>query len=224
MIWGRIWPVIGAVAAALCLGIAAYGMAGLAGGALPVNRHWTAPERGIRIYIEDNGIHTGIVMPVVAAGVDWRAILRPDALADPRYAGHAYVSFGWGDRDFYLDTPHWSDLSVATVLHAAMGSDDVVMHVDHLPRPTLDARTRSVVLRPAEYRQLAAFIRDGFALDGDGRASGRPGYAAWDAFYIARGHYSARHTCNDWAGEAFRQAGVRMGAWTPFSASVLSWF
>lgn len=203
--------------------LVAYAAAGLAGGAVPVNAGWRQAGEGVRIYVADNGIHTDIILPVAAEGIDWRTLVRADALRDPRYAGHSHVAFGWGDRAFYVGTPTWRDLSLRTVLYAAIGSEDTVLHVTHLPEPTIEPGVRSLVLRPEEYRRLAAFLRGSFQTGPDGRAGSVLGYGRSDAFYAARGRYSALRTCNAWTGEALRHAGVRMGAWTPFTATVMGW-
>ena len=197
-----------------------YVVAGLGGGAIAVNRDWTPPADGIEIFVESNGIHTGIVMPVHAAGIDWSTVARPDHLRDRREAARSHVAIGWGQRDFYLDTPRWQDIDPAIVLAAAIGSDRTVMHVEHVDRPEISADRRLVLLRPDEYRRLAAFVRSGF---GAGMPVA-PGYGRADAFYNGRGTYSAINTCNAWTGAALREAGVRMGAWTPFAASVIGWF
>ena len=196
-------------------------MAGAIGGALPVNRDWTPPREGVRIYVEDNGIHTGLVLPVAAAGVDLADLSPAAVLRDPRYAGHRWRSYGWGDRDFYVDTPTWADLSPRTVLRAGIGSETTVMHVDFIPEPQVGDGVRSVVLRPHEYRRLAAFVRASFAAGAGGAAM--PGYAAYDAFYPATGRYSAARTCNAWTGEALAFAGMRVGRWTPFPSTVMRW-
>ncbi len=197
-----------------------YVAAGLIGGAVPVNWGWRPPEKGVRVFVESNGVHTGIVVPKVAAGIDWRDLARPEHLADPRYAGHPYLSFGWGDRAFYLETPRWADVKLATVVAAATGSGDTLVHLDHLPLPRVGPDVRSVMLRPDEYRRLAAFIRRTLA----DRPRVHRGYGPYDAFYTARGRYSARRTCNSWTGEALAHAGVRVGWWTPFPETVLWWF
>ena len=191
-----------------------YLVVGLASGTIPVNSGWRPAETGVRVYVEDNGIHTGIVLP--ADG--WSDIVRPEHFRDPRYARHRWRSFGWGDRAFYVETPTWWDLRPTTVLRAATGSERTVMHVDAVPEPRVGAEVRAITLRTDEYARLVAFVRTSFA-------PGAPvhGYGDYDAFYPARGRYSALRTCNEWAGAALRRAGVRMGAWTPFSAVVLAW-
>lgn len=215
------WLARSVVAVAVLL--AGYGGAGWIGGMIPANRGWQEPATGIRIYVEDNGIHTGIVLPVRVAGVDWSDLVRGEDLRDPRFAAHGWRSFGWGDRDFYLNTPTWADLEAGRVLKAAMGSTDTLVHVDFVPEPAEGPNVRAIVLRPHEYLRLVAFVRASFRTGPDGRAARYPGYGSYDAFYAATGTYSAIRTCNSWTGEAFRAAGVRMGAWTPFPAGVMRW-
>lgn len=205
---------------ALSLLLAGYAAAGIAGGAVPTNAAWMPPADGVRILVESNGVHTDLVLPKAAAGVDWRDLLRSEDLADPRYAGLDHVAVGWGERTFYLETPTWADVRPLTVWQAATGSDRTVLHVEHLRMPAAADDARVVVLRPEEYRRLAAFVRASF----QGRAWHRTGYGRNDAFYAATGRYSAIHTCNSWTGEALRAAGVRVGAWTPFPVTVLGWF
>ncbi len=194
--------------------VAVWAFAAAVGGWWPVNRDWQPASAGIRIYVIDNGIHTGIVVP--AAG--WSDLVRPQDFRDPRYAGHGWRSFGWGDRAFYIETPTWSDVRPMTVLGAAFGSVRTVMHVDAIPEPRPGPDVRSVILRPEEFVRLTAFIRASFA-------GGAPiyGYGSDDVFYPARGTYSALRTCNAWTGEALRHTGIRVGAWTPTSGSVMRW-
>ncbi|WP_332908738.1 TIGR02117 family protein [Sphingomonas mollis] len=210
---GRLFLAIGGV-------LAAYLVAGAIGGAIPINRDWRPAADGVTIFIETNGIHTGIIVPKMAAGIDWRPIARPEHLADPRYAHFDHLAFGWGERTFYLETPTWADVRPSTIVAAAIGSDDTLVHVEHLPRPVPGRNVRAVVLSVAEYRRLAAFIAAGFAPGG----GHRPGYAGYDAFYTATGHYDAIRTCNAWTGNALAVAGVRVGMWTPFPATVMQWF
>ena len=211
-----IWWALGAVPAV----IASYVAAGLIGGAIPANGGWQAPARGVRIFVESNGVHTGIIVPKVAAGVDWRDVVRAADLRDPRYAGYDHVSFGWGDKAFYLETPTWAEVKLRTVLAAAFGSNRTLIHVDHLPMPRAGDGARAIVVTPAQYRRLAAYIRASVRA---GRAR-YPGYAGYDAFYDANGRYDAVRTCNAWTGDALRYAGVRVGVWTPFPATVMWWF
>ena len=204
----------------LVLLIVGYAAAGLVGGSIPRNAGWRAPEQGVTIWVESNGIHTGFVLPKLAAGVDWRPFAPAQDLADPRFGGHDHVTIGWGEHGFYLGTPTWADVRPTTILGAAIGSDRTLLHVEHLPRPAEGPDVRRIVLRPDEYRRLAAFIWASRAPGGRRWA----GYGRYDVFYEARGRYDAIRTCNDWTGDALAAAGVRVGWWTPFPATVMGWF
>jgi uncharacterized protein (TIGR02117 family) len=207
-------------AIALAALIGGYALLGLVGGAIPANRGWTPPPHGIRIFVETNGVHVGLVVPKVAAGVDWRGWAPARDLADPRYAGYDHLAIGWGEQGFFLGTPHWSDVRPGTIIAAAIGSERTLIHLEHVPVPQSGGAVRAIVLRPEEYRRLAAYVQASFA---PGGARYR-GYDTNDAFYQARGHYDARRNCNAWTGSALRHAGVRVGWWTPFPLGIMAWF
>jgi uncharacterized protein (TIGR02117 family) len=199
-----------------------YFAAALLGGLIPANAGWQEAKSGVRIFVRTNGVHTWILMPKVAAGIDWRPIARPAHIKDPRYARGNHIAVGYGNRDFYLNTPTWGDLSPRTALAAAFGGGPSLVHVEHEHDPKADQYQQPITLTIAEYRKLAAHVRQSFDLAG--RRShpllGR-GYGPADAFYEARGPYNAYRTCNEWTGEALRAAGIRTGAWTPLSESIM---
>ena len=182
----------------LLVPLGTYLAAALILGHLPANAAWHEPDRGITIFVQTNGVHTGIVLP-----------------AGP----HRWRAYGWGDRRFYIDTPTWREARLGTIMTALTGGGPTVVHVDRLGDFVADENWRPLRLRPAEYRRLAAFIGATFAA----HPAVAPGYTPDDSFYAARGRYSAVNTCNVWTGNALRAAGVRMGWWTPFASDVMRW-
>jgi uncharacterized protein (TIGR02117 family) len=189
--------------------------AALLGSLLAVNRGWEEPERGTLIYLRSNGVHVDILMPAEAHGLDWRPLLPAsdfaDAPAEPRW-----FAFGAGERRVYLDTPTWGDLTPGTVW-AALSGGEQVLHVERTVEPGVDLR--AVRLRPHEYRRLWAAIRAEF--DGPPRRIDHPGYGPDDAFYEGRGKASAVHTCNNWAADKLRLAGVETSLWSPFAQGLV---
>jgi uncharacterized protein (TIGR02117 family) len=195
-------------------GPALYLAAALAGSLISVNRSWTEPEDGTTIYLADNGVHADIVMPVAAQGLDWRPLLpRSDFGAPDRSA--RWIAFGSGEQRVYLNTPTWWDLTPRTIWSALAGGRRV-MHVEYVSDPRYAAR--EIRLRPEEYRRLWAAIRADFARDSRGHAEriDHPGYGPADAFYRATGKASALRTCNSWAADRLRLAGVKTSLWPPF--------
>jgi uncharacterized protein (TIGR02117 family) len=199
---------------------ALYLLAALIGSLVPVNRGWSEPATGTTVYLADNGIHADLVMPIDAQGLDWRAIIPPGDFAAPD-AEAGWIAFGAGERRVYLETPTWWDLTPRTLWSAVVGGTRV-MHVEYVPSPAYTVR--QIRLRPEEYRRLWAAVRADLLLDRNGRPQriDHPGYGPSDAFYRATGKASAIRTCNNWAAEKLRLAGVRTSLWAPFSQG-LTW-
>jgi uncharacterized protein (TIGR02117 family) len=200
--------------------VALYLLAALAGSHIPRNADWRQPAHGIAVYVASNGVHAGLIVPRSAAGIDWHAVARPQDLPG-RQAGGAWLLFGWGDRDFYLNTPQWRDLTLRTAVTALVGSGGSLVHVDHLDSPADVPDIRKIMLTPSQYRRLSHHILTSFA--GPSPAP-LPGYGVRDVFYHATGRYSLLRTCNTWVGDALAAAGVRTGLWTPFAGGVMRWY
>jgi uncharacterized protein (TIGR02117 family) len=200
-----------------------YLLAALALGAIPANPGWHEAKQGVRIFVRTNGVHTWIMVPKVAAEMDWRPLLPGRDLKDPRWGNGNYVAIGYGNRQFYLNTPTWADLTIRNAFWAMVGSGDSLVHADHDNDPQPSDVQRPITLSHDEYGRLVRFMRGTFRTDAHGRTIpllGR-GYGNSDIFYEAVGPYNAAYTCNSWTGQALRRAGVRTGLWTPLSQSIM---
>ena len=207
-------PVVRRLALALAAIPLLYLLAALVGSLAAVNRHWSEPEDGVTIYLANNGVHADLILPAKAEGLDWRPLLpKRDFLAANADAG--WVAFGAGERRVYLDTPRWRDITLPTIWASLTGGERV-MHVEWVANPGYAAR--EIRLRPEEYRRLWQSIRAEFHLDADGRPVriAHPGYGPSDAFYEGRGKATAISTCNNWAADRLRMAGVKTSLWPPF--------
>ena len=188
---------------------------------------WTgagpAPVATVEAYVVSNGVHTDLVLPVRGHGVDWTEVFPPaDVRGDP--GAPDFVAIGWGDREFYLHTPEWRDLTVARALGALSGRGRTLLHVTWLRRDELGSRTWVLPLDGPGHAAVVAHVQRTLAADPQGRAVPVPGhgYGPRDAFYEARGSYDVATTCNTWTGDALREAGVPVGRWTPFDAGVVA--
>jgi uncharacterized protein (TIGR02117 family) len=210
---------LSAIAAPLLL----YFLAALVGGLVPANAAWQEPPSGVTIFVRTNGVHTWIMVPTVHDEMDWRPLAPASHIKDSRYAGN-YLALGYGNREFYLNTPRWEDLRPRTAFAAAFGTGRSLMHVEHEWNPRVNEDQRRLVLTRDQYRRLVRHLVRSFEFDREGRT--RPllgrGYGPADVFYEARGPYNAFVTCNEWTGAALRAAGVRTGIWTPLSQSIMA--
>ena len=192
-------------------------------GLVPANFAWREAQAGVTIYVRTNGVHTWIMMPKVNDQFDWRPYAPPKDLRDPRYGAGDHVAIGYGNREFYLNTPTWADLTLRNAFFAFFGGGRTLLHVEHEHQPRPSEYQRPIILTPAQYVLLTNYISRRFQLDADRRPIpliGR-GYNDWDMFYEANGGYSFVLTCNEWTGRALRAAGVRTGIWTPLEQSIM---
>jgi uncharacterized protein (TIGR02117 family) len=197
-----------------------YFAAALAGALIPRNAGWQEPDDGVTFYIWDNGIHVDLVLPARAAGVELHRLAPPEdaeaPLADPDW-----VTLGWGQREFYLQTPTWGDLTVRNALRAVVGGSSLMRVSHRFERPRGDG-VREIRVEPEAYRRMVAFTSASFE-----RAGGEPvlveggAHQPRDAFYEALGGYNAFRTSNQWTADALDQAGVRVGIWTPLSKGLM---
>lgn len=188
-------------------------------GTLPLSRG--VPAEGpatVTVFVVSNGAHVDILVPMRSPAMDWGDWLRPEDFPEGNPTLAVYAGFGWGDRDFYLNTPNWSDLTPASALRALFASRGSLVHVAlWYGTPLPGDSVRSLRLDAAAYARLVDGLKAGFATDEAGRPQPIPGrrYGPADAFYEGRGRYSLVLTCNEWAGRQLRTAGVTLGWWTP---------
>lgn len=180
------------------------------GALLPRNGSWRESETGITIWIDATLAHTELVLPVSAAGHDWRSTLPPEVFPAGRQATH--LGFSWGERDFFLATPDWSDFELLRGLRALFASEHSLVHIYRLQGP----RGHAIRLSQAEYERLVAFL-----LAEIGTGPPVDGYGPDDIFLPGTSRYSALRTCNQWIADALAQTGVKVSSWTPFAQSLI---
>lgn len=179
------------------------------------------PHDTINAYVESNGVHTDVILPISSDIVDWqRYFPQSDFKAVP--ADAKYIAIGWGDRDFYLNTPEWKDLTISLALGALVWQHKTVLHVSYLRAQDL-SDYYALQMDRAQYDTLKRYILATAEMkDERPVALANSGYGNNDLFYEARGKYSFIETCNTWLGTGLRQAGVKVSYWTPID-SLVTW-
>lgn len=192
-------------------------------GLWPTNANFRPAETGIELRVISNAVHTDIIFPIITDVVDWR-----ERFPLSRFAGRTdqatHISFGWGNRTFYLETPTWADLRVSSALKAMLPSP-TVMHVGLHNRRMIEYEGKSVRITAEEYQRLVDFVMSSFETDNAGQVvliSGKS-YGELDLFFEATGKYHLFNTCNGWAGRAIRTGGVKVGWFTPLPKTV-EWY
>ena len=200
-----------------------YVFVGLLLSVIPVNTQAPMAEEGVAVYITTNGVHADFSVPVVTSTLDWRDYLPPADYSGV-HTGFQYISFGWGDKGFYLQTPHWSDLTAATAVNALLLPSPTAMHVTYYRQPPSSRQEqRMLYLSQAQYQKLVEYIKASFEKGPAGEPILIPNaaYSPYDNFYEAKGSYTLLYTCNNWVNEGLKKIGVRAAVWSPFDWGIM---
>lgn len=149
------------------------------------------------------GWHSGLILPVRELGPLRRVL--------PVFPHAHFVSFGWGDRRFYMSPQP----TLADALAALFSSPSTMLVAD---APTVQA----LIPSGGTYRWLCADRQevrkiDAYLLSALHLSRGAPidlGTGPWpDSEFLASSErYDAFHTCNTWTAEALEQAGLAIRA------------
>jgi hypothetical protein len=147
------------------------------------------------------GWHTEIALPVGAMHGPLNAVT-------PDFPGARYLSFGWGERNYYMArAPTFADAM------KALFPGPAVLLVTPLYRPPPEAMASAQVfevrLSTAGLDRLSSHLWSVFEKSGDGMPRRlAAGHVPGSVFYAATGTYSASYTCNTWTAESLRAGGV----------------
>lgn len=186
---------------------------------IPVNRHQEM-NKGVEIYIRSNGVHLEIVLPLKTEVKDW----SEEIWINKEITGRArYISFGWGDRNFYIKTPEWSDLTISTAFKALFLRSSSAMHVDYYTELHTGTSCKHIFISNAQYRQIVKFVDAAFQRDKHHNLIRieNLNYSQYDCFYEANGIYHLFFTCNTWTNRCLKKAGLKACFWTPFDKGIL---
>lgn len=184
---------------------------------IPVSAEKTDDPKVIEAYILTNGVHTDLVVPVKTEFIDWSAKI-PYGNTKSKQQHFKFISFGWGDKGFYLNTPTWADLKFSTAFKAAFWLSDSAMHCTYYNEMKLGEDCRKIMLTERQYQALIKFVDDKFDKDSAGNyqfIKTNAVYGNNDAFYDAKGSYNFTYTCNTWANDGLKVAGQKAAFWTP---------
>lgn len=187
------------------------------GAAIPVNTAPDTSEPFTTIYLVSNGMHTDIVLPVRTEVTDWTKIVKPQhSLSPPNKV--SFVSFGWGDLEFYRNTPEWEDLEFSTAFKSLFLKTPAAIHVRFLTTYSFGEDFRAITVDRPQYEKLCSYIKNSFKFDTSGNTQPVEDlhYTGDDAFYHAHGSLNLFKTCNTWVNSGLKNSGLKACLWTPF--------
>lgn len=189
---------------------------------IKINTHFSNADKGVKISVISNGVHTDIAVPAKHELKDWTLSFPKDSF-DVKDSAYTYIGFGWGDKGFYLNTPTWDDLTFSTAFKAVFGLSETAMHVRYLKeRHKETERCVSVIIDTARYQKLIKYIESSFETKEDTLMKiQHPGYGELDRFYEARDRYTLFNTCNIWTNRGLEETGIKVAYWSPLAKGLM---
>ncbi len=166
------------------------------------------------IYLTTNGVHLDIVLPIYN--------VAPEILSGLQYQStDQYFSLGWGDENFYINTPTWGDLTLKNAFNALFLNSTTLIHLSRYH--TKKANWVEIKISDSELQKLNSYLLKSFQTNPKGEKIllDQKGYTSNDDFYKAKGSYSCFKTCNSWVNSAFKESGLKSCLWTPFDFALL---
>ncbi len=200
--------------------IAAYFLISIILSVIPVNNNFREPlNSDNEIWIKSNGVHLDIALPIKNNYTNWNDILLiPDNIKDEV----KFVGFGWGDKEFYINTPEWSDLKFSIAFKALFIRTDAAMHVTYYKDLTENDQSIKLLVNERQFTDLQSFILKSFkTINSQVMPIKNIEYGIYDRFYDANYSYTLFYTCNTRTNEALKKAGLPACVWTPFDKGIL---
>lgn len=196
----------------------------LAALALPLFTVNSKPVSGndVAIYIQTNGDHVDIIIPVKNQIKDWTIEINYQNTISKDTTCN-YVAIGWGDKGFYLNTPTWSQLKFSVAFKAAFWLSTSAIHATFCKNVHEDSDCKKLMLSDMQYSALVRYIEASFKRDASKHTINiktKANYNNEDAFYEAKGRYNLFYTCNTWANDALNACGQKACLWTAFDAGI----
>jgi uncharacterized protein (TIGR02117 family) len=156
---------------------------------------------------------------MVEASFAWVAVKHTSQSAQPIMSGSV------GDKNFYMNTPTWADLTVSTAVTAATGLGTAGIHASYYYDVPTDRPIIHLQFTRNQYMRLCAYIDRSLIADDKGRRVMLQPLLAGvnfnhDRYYDAHGRYSMIHTCNTWVNNGLKASGQRACLWTGFAEGI----
>ena len=167
------------------------------------------------IFLTTNGIHMDIVIP--------KKNIDSLLLSGIKHSKtENYLAFGWGDENFYLNTPNWGDLTFKNAFGAMFLKSSTLVHITRYQNKEND--WIEIKVTESELKKMHSYLFETFVLN-DSRGKiilENKGYTLRDDFYKANGSFSCFKTCNSWVNSGFKNSGLKSCYWTPFDFGLMN--
>jgi uncharacterized protein (TIGR02117 family) len=178
----------------------------------------------VQIYLMQSGVHTDFLVPIKNEEIDWTEVF-PRENTKLNDKNTRFVSIVWGDKNFYMNTPEWSDLTFKTAIFCMTGLGTAAIHSTYYYDVPKDKTTVQLTLSQKQYRKLIHYVKNTLVLTKTQRSgyikpNNKKVVSDNDAYYEAHMRYSLFHTCNTWINNGLKASQKKACLWTPTSGGI----
>lgn len=189
---------------------------------IPVNPKESGAPKEYTVYITLKGVHSDFIFPIRNDLKDWGKYLNLTS-EFAQDSTRTFLAMGWGEKNFFMKTKEWSDLTVGTALKTTFGLGNGAMHLVQRTEPTKSEEgIFELKLSKKEYLDLCRFVEISFLKKNNqlSRIKEHP-YSKYDFFYDSGVWYSLTYTCNSWTNTGLKAGNQKACLWTPFTDGLL---
>lgn len=182
----------------------------------------------VQVCVVSLGVHSNILVPQITPTFDWNnwlPVQQWQPAQTQSESTYRYLSFGWGERVFYRQSPTQLDQILALGWRALLLPNPAILRVQGYSQLPVDLDHQCTLVTGAEYQRLAQHIQATFEQNPQGEllpAGDEPQQASH--FYLAKGSYSLLYNSNNWTAAGLRAAGIRTPRWSSLASAILGQF
>ena len=181
-------------------------------------------EKKVVVYLMQSGVHTDFLVPVKNELIDWAEVF-PRKNTKLNDSNTRFLAIGWGDKNFYMNTPQWSDLTIKTAVYCMTGLGTAAIHATYYYDVPTDKPIIKLYLSEKQYKGLINYIKNTLVRSESGegffiKPENRKVVTDNDAYYEANMRYNVFHTCNTWVNNGLKACNKRACLWTPTSSGI----
>jgi len=181
---------------------------------ITINPEITETHKNSSIYLASDGVHLEIIIPKNKLDTALLNGLKQNSQEN-------YLSFGWGDRTFYIKASTSSNFTFKNKLRAAFMNTPTLLHIKGYFTKQND--WVEIKITASQLATLQTYINNTFKKATTLQKIRLPdiSYGTTDNFYEANGNYNCFNTCNTWVNEGLKQSQIKACLWTPFDFGLL---
>lgn len=166
------------------------------------------------VYLSSNGIHLSIIIPKQNLSLDLNNELQLNSTDN-------FVRFGWGDENFYMNTPTWADFKFKYAFGALFLDNPTLIEVSS--HRFQQKKWVKVPVNETQLFKLNVFISETFQVNQkEEKIILTQTMYPNSKLYKAKGSYSPLKTCNTWVNDGFKSSGMKASYWTLFDFGLLN--